>query len=302
MASGRVLLRSCIFYLLICLWLIPSLLNVSKTYSDPSRTSVSTSNFELTDLRRRNRPIYKFLKHGHILMDSCSCFLLRSGDVPSNPGPRSHLDSSLTCFMQNVRSLKAITRSSGSSFECKTKVLQDIASSYDLDLIFLTETWLNDSINSNEVLPFGYDIYRKDRLNQVGGGVLIAVKSCDISSEVHIPSELEVILITVQVNRNKKLLFINCYRPPNLTEFIPKFHSLLSSVDLSLYAGVFIVGDFNYPDIQWIEGSGFTTSFSGDEQALANLFLDYNFFQFVDRPTRNANLLDLVFTNSPELL
>ena len=30
--------------------------------------------------------------------------------------------------------------------------------------------------------------------------------------------------------------------------------------------------------------------------------LDYNFFQFVDRPTWNANLLDLVFTNSPELL
>lgn len=74
------------------------------------------------------------------------------------------------------------------------------------------------------------------------------------------------------------------------------------SVDLSLYAGGFIVGDFNYPDIQWTEGSSFTTSFSGDEQALANLFLDYNFFQFVDRPTLNANLLDLVFTNSPELL
>ena len=74
------------------------------------------------------------------------------------------------------------------------------------------------------------------------------------------------------------------------------------SVDLSLYAGALIVGDFNYPDIQWTEGSSFTTSFSGDEQALANLFLDYNFFQFVDRPTQNANLLDLVFTNSPELL
>ena len=216
MASRRVLLHSCIFYLLICLWLIPSLLNVSKTYSDPSRTSVSTSNFKLTYLWRRNRPIYKFLKHGHIFMDSCSYFLLRSGDVLSNPGPRSHLDSSLTCFMQNVRRLKAITRSSGSSFECKTKVLQDIAFSYNLDLIFLTETWLNDSINSNEVLPFGYDIYWKDRLNQVGGRVLIAIKSCYISSEVHIPSELEVILITVQVNRNKKLSFINCYRPPNL--------------------------------------------------------------------------------------
>ena len=123
MASRRVLLHSCIFYLLIYLWLIPSLLYVSKTYSDPSRTSVCTSNFKLTYLWRRNRPIYKFLKHGHIFMDSCSYFLLRSGDIPSNPGPRSHLDSSLTCFMQNVRSLKAITRSLGSSLPATILIL-----------------------------------------------------------------------------------------------------------------------------------------------------------------------------------
>ena len=70
-----------------------------------------------------------------------------------------------------------------------------------------------------------------------------------------------------------------------------------------MYTGVFIVGDFNFPNIRWIEGSGFSTSsFSGDDQAFANLFLDYNFFQFVDGPTRNANLLDLVFTNSLEIL
>ena len=77
------------------------------------------------------------------------------------------------------------------------------------------------------------------------------------SNEVYLPSELEVILVSVQINRNKNLLFINCYRPPNSTEVIPKFYSLLSSVDLPLYAGAFIVGDFNYPDIHWIEGSGF---------------------------------------------
>ena len=46
------------------------------------------------------------------------------------------------------------------------------------DAILLQETKLNKEILSSEFMPSGY-IFRKDRVNQDGGGgVLVAVRSC----------------------------------------------------------------------------------------------------------------------------
>ena len=78
--------------------------------------------------------------------------------------------------------------------------------------------------------------------------------------------------------------------------------SLLSSLQFADYYGVFLLGDFNYPNIRWLDGSGFVESIVGEEHSFVNVLLDLIFFQFVTSPTRNDNLLDLVFTNSPKLL
>jgi len=59
------------------------------------------------------------------------------------------------------------------------------------DVICLCETWLNDSIIDNEILPTNYRVYRCDRADGYGG-VLIGV-TCDISSVlIDAPSHLEV--------------------------------------------------------------------------------------------------------------
>ncbi|KAI5739960.1 hypothetical protein M8J77_025641 [Diaphorina citri] len=54
------------------------------------------------------------------------------------------------------------------------------------DLIFLSETWLNDDFTQSEVKVTNYDIYRSDRDPIVsgrsrGGGVLIAVSAYEVS-------------------------------------------------------------------------------------------------------------------------
>ncbi|KAI5729079.1 hypothetical protein M8J77_025037 [Diaphorina citri] len=54
------------------------------------------------------------------------------------------------------------------------------------DLIFLSETWLNDDFTQSEVKVTNYDIYRSDRDPIVsgrsrGGGVLIAVSTYEVS-------------------------------------------------------------------------------------------------------------------------
>jgi len=101
--------------------------------------------------------------------------------------------------MRNVRSLKAIRTVEG-SFEPKLRLLQDLVYGHDFDIICLTETWLNNSINDHEILPTGYSIYRHDRAGRTGGGTLTAVKSSLSSSEIVKPlefSDLEVNLVEI---------------------------------------------------------------------------------------------------------
>lgn len=41
---------------------------------------------------------------------------------------------------------------------------QDVVYAEELDIIFVTETCLNDNFTNNEILHKGYDIIRKDRV------------------------------------------------------------------------------------------------------------------------------------------
>lgn len=63
---------------------------------------------------------------------------------------------------------------------------------------------------------------------------------------------------------------------------------------------VILGGDFNFPGIQWIEGSGFASS--GDDSSFANLLMEFYLFQSVEQPTRSINSLDLVLTNTHSLI
>ena len=226
--------------------------------------------------------------------------IIRSGDtaVNLNPGP-----DCIKCYLQNVRSLKAFT-TDGTSSECKIALLRDIAYGYDLDIVCLTETWLNETISNLEILPYGYNMFRNDRQNRMGGGTLIAVKS-NLSSRVVItaPISLECIAVEVDLSSSLTALFINCYRPPNGDkDFNHNLKTLLDTLNLEKYWGVFLLGDFNYPNINWIDGSGFTNSISSDDQCFANLMMDLYLFQLVAQPTRNENILDLVLTNLPRVI
>ena len=54
---------------------------------------------------------------------------------------------------------------------------QDLVYSESLDVVLVTETWLNGSVQDSEVIPVGYNIFRVDRDdNRPGGGVLIATR------------------------------------------------------------------------------------------------------------------------------
>jgi len=74
----------------------------------------------------------------------------------------------------------------------KLNQFQSVIYSKDLDVICITETWLNDTISSTEILPTSYTIYRNDRINR---GVLIAVKESIPSQICSISNTIEMITV-----------------------------------------------------------------------------------------------------------
>ena len=126
----------------------------------------------------------------------------------------------------------------------------------DPDVLIGTETWLDDSINSCEIFPSNYSIFRKDRqTNAKGtahGGVLIAVKSNFVCTQMHeLDSENESVWIEMEVNGTKPILVGSFYRPPSTSK--EHLNSLKDSlgikVNMNHYSNIWLAGDFNLGDI-----------------------------------------------------
>lgn len=107
-------------------------------------------------------------------------------------------------YYQNVRGLRS-----------KTKNLFLASSSSDYCIIALSETWLNSDISNSELFDQNFDVHRCDRSpltssKSVGGGVLIAVKSCFSSELLKIPDTefLEIVFVKLRIHKTYNWLFI----------------------------------------------------------------------------------------------
>ena len=101
----------------------------------------------------------------------------------------------------------------------------------------------------------------------------------------------------------KHCLVAVVYRPPDspTSSFRNLIESMQGKIDeLSANTRVpelFIMGDFNFPNINWENGS---PCHPESEELLMN-FIDRNFLsQVIKEPTRSSSILDLVITNKPQ--
>ncbi len=77
---------------------------------------------------------------------------------------------------------------------------------------------------------------------------------------------LQCVLVEITFTPQQTILLINCYRSPPDRDFVQNFIDMINIFNLGQYWCTISVGDFNFPEINWIEGSGFTNSTSSDEQ------------------------------------
>ncbi|CAJ0918343.1 unnamed protein product [Ranitomeya imitator] len=190
----------------------------------------------------------------------------------------------LNCMLANARSLTN-----------KMEELEAEISTGNFDIVGITETWLDESYDWAVNLQ-GYSLFRKDRKNRRGGGVCLYVKSClkstlreDISEG---NEDVESIWVEIHGGKNgNKILIGVCYKPPNITETMESL--LLKQIDeAATHNEVLVMGDFNYPDINWETETC--------ETHKGNRFLlitKKNYLsQLVQNPTRGAALLDLILS------
>nr|VZI50532.1 unnamed protein product [Spirometra erinaceieuropaei] len=171
------------------------------------------------------------------------------------------------------------------------------------DIVSLTETWLSKNVDDRELMLPGFQLFRRDRRERQGGGVVKYVKHGLLVSEKteQFACSAETIWLTIRVPGSHSLEVLTVYQPPRsgpeadarLLEELGRF---------ALRPDVLIMGDFNAPLIDWS-----SLYARGPEVAFDRRFLDMALRSFLTQhvlfPTRaregqQSNCLGLVLTKS----
>ncbi|KAK3107538.1 hypothetical protein FSP39_016928 [Pinctada imbricata] len=180
------------------------------------------------------------------------------------------------------------------------------------DIVCGTESWLkgikpgsnptSDSIKSCEVFSSHYKSYRNDR-SSLGGGVFILVHEDLISVEQ--PEFVTICEITwVKVHlKGCKELYIGCfYMPHRNRDLIKELDRSLELLTVKKDRQIILCGDFNCPDVDWTSLSVTSPVDRIVHQDLIDLSIKFDLTQVQESPTRQGNILDLVFTTNPSLI
>ena len=109
--------------------------------------------------------------------------------------------------------------------------------------------------------------------------------------------------------RKLKSLFICVYRPPSTVnnEWSQAIEALDEAIELAQsngeYDTVIVGGDFNFPNIIWEEHlPKISLNLNKQEECFVNFMFKNSLLNYVNKPTRKKNILDLVLTNDTELI
>ena len=141
-----------------------------------------------------------------------------------------------------------------------------------------------------------FNLVRRDRISDGGGGVCFYIKSSinfSVRNDLNI-AHLENLCIEVRKPQSKSLIVVNWYRPPNSpVRLCSHLENLIGKLDLTNF-DFFLLGDMNI-DMA-------TTKSDNDARQLNNIAAIYG--QLINEPTRitdkSSSLIDLIYTNSPE--
>ena len=217
--------------------------------------------------------------------------LLLCNDIELNPGPINIKDQ-VKVILLNARSLRN-----------KIPQFQAILSEKQPDIIAISETWLQPSFQNTEIFSDDYQVFRKDRVDRKGGGVLLALKNVlPANNRTDLQSRMthhnEILVVETICQSYGKVAIIVCYRPPsdNSLDFV---HNMRTTLSKCVNAGIeqmCLLGDINLPNVDW----NYTIPTCNDiiHNEMCNLLQDFSLTQSNFSPsTVHGNILDVVLSN-----
>lgn len=162
----------------------------------------------------------------------------------------------------------------------------------NVDIVGITETWLNESIIDSEVNISGYTLFRKDRKSESktrGGGVALYVRNninVILNNEISNDIFPEILFCDLECKECKTLVGV-CYRPPDTSR--ESSEGLYELIKKASEQECILMGDFNYSELRWDHSSNLN-----DEHPFVKCINDSFLSQLVDEPTRGKNFLDLI--------
>ena len=165
----------------------------------------------------------------------------------------------------------------------------------EFDVIAISETWLSDNVNTEDIIFSNYHApFRRDRIGDAHGGILIYVSDKLFSKrrfDLELPG-IECVWIEIK-NKTKTFLFSTFYRPPNSTaDVLTNFESSIGLAIDENTDDLIITGDFNLDMLK-------STTFN----KINNINQQYALSQMIKEPTHftehSSSLIDIFLVKHP---
>ena len=217
-----------------------------------------------------------------LFLQDCNNGYIDNIDYNSNNNSDSKIkNNDIKCIYFNARSIVN-----------KLSELELLIREENVDIIGISETWLLKDISDNEISFNGYSIFRCDRNDLVkkrGGGVLMYIRNelnpCLID-QLSDPSFNESVWCNIKCKSNSLTVGV-VYRAPDSSQLNDE--ALYKLFDTFYDQRVLVMGDFNYPELDWCDRTNLDASHPFVECINGNFWE-----QYCNEPTRGNNYLDLV--------
>ena len=250
-------------------------------------------------------PIHKNstnVKLGSAVSTGNSSSINKQSDCPSNI---SRTLTSHTVINKKVQNLDLIVHYSNvRSMFNKISLINQHLIANNVDLLFLTETWLHESILDSMVKPKDYELIRHDRRHSKGGGVALLYKShlkldtikLEPRSVSSVASKFEYVCVDLVIGKSITR-FCCTYIPPSSSLCSHTIAAICTTLQdlMTTSKPFFLLGDFNLPYYNW----NIPVSLGDNSHdTFLSFCLSNGLTQNITEPTHiKGNTLDLLFCN-----
>ncbi len=215
--------------------------------------------------------------------------------------PRRMTKSSLNCYYTNADSLLN-----------KIGELTTLATLTEPDLIMITEALpknVQTAVQESELKIDGYELYTNLDELSCRRGVCIYAKSNLGASQIQLDvSVKESVWCELKLKGTDKLLIGCIYRSPNASpDDSSMVNEVIKKAAKKKYTHVVIGGDFNHPELDWLNGGRATKNPDHKSSVFLEAIRDSFLYQHVRHPThyrceQTPSTIDLLFTNEDSML